>query len=238
MKKNFLKTTFILSKKDIKNLLFQRNELLSTRQKFLRKKFGRFLFTKIFVMFFIKKNINKLYYQIISREVKMIFPFIKNLKKKNILSIGCGLGGFEVILQKNYLTKSNFFLFDRNFTSDKVVYGYDVNNREAYNNIKDTNLFINNNSIDRLKFKLFDVDKDKLPSVKFDLVISILSLDYHYPFDIYYNYLKKNSNNSTVFIFDTIRPDYFKKIFKVIKVISMDKRKIHSSSRIYCTGLL
>lgn len=240
-KKNqiFLKNSFILSKKDIKNLLLQRNELLSSLQKFFRKNLGRFLFTKLFIFFFTKKNINKLYYKIIYKEFLLIKPFLKKEKrKKNILGIGCGLGGLEVILQKKIFNKSNFYLFERNFTSHKVVYGYDKSNKEAYNNIKATNLFIEKNSIDKNKFKLFNIDQDKLPSVKFDVVISILSLDYHYPFEVYYKYLKKNCSNSAIFIFDTIRPEYFKKIFKIVKIISIDNKKIHPSSRVYCKFFL
>ena len=52
---------FILAKKDINNLLFQRNEILSTTQKILRKRFGRFLFTNFFSFFFRKKNISSIY---------------------------------------------------------------------------------------------------------------------------------------------------------------------------------
>jgi len=40
---------FILSEKDINNLMFQRNEILSTTQKILRKRFGRFLFTNFLI---------------------------------------------------------------------------------------------------------------------------------------------------------------------------------------------
>jgi|TARA_B110000503_G_C7060197_1_gene376310 SAM-dependent methyltransferase len=226
---------FFLLKEDINNLLFQRNDLFSSRQKFLRKCFGRFLFTKFFIFFFKKKNISYLYYRIVDKELSLIRPFIKKAKKnKNILSIGCGLGGLEVLLQKTILKNSKFFLFERNFTSSKVVYGYDLRNREAYNSIKSTKLFVQNNSANSSKFNLFDIDTDKLPIEKFDIVVSLLSLDYHYPFDLYYKYLKKNSHSSTIFIFDTVRAEHFKKIFKVVKFISSDKKNIHSSSRLFC----
>lgn len=239
MKNNINNKKFILHKQDIKNLLFQRNDLFSDKQIFLRKTFGRWLFTKFFIFFFKKKNIDRLYFQILQKEFENLAIFLKKIKKnRNILSIGCGLGGLEVIIQKNLFFNSNFFLFERNFTSSKVIYGYDQNNSEAYNSIKSTRLFINRNSLNKNKFKLFDVDFDNLPLIKFDIVISILSLDYHYPFDIYYKYLKKNTHASTVFIFDTIRPQYFKKIFKKIKIISKRNRRIHSSVRILCKDFI
>ena len=46
---------FTLVKKDIKNLLFQRNEMLSGISHDLRKHFGRFLFTNFLIFFFLKK---------------------------------------------------------------------------------------------------------------------------------------------------------------------------------------
>lgn len=239
MKNNTNNKKFILHKQDIKNLLFQRNDLFSIQQKFLRKTFGRWLFTKFFIFFFKKKNIDRLYFQILQREYETLKIFLKKIKKnRNILSIGCGLGGLEVIMQKNLFFNSNFFLFERNFTSSKVIYGFDPNNREAYNSIKSTRLFINTNSLNKIKFHLFDVDVDKLPKIKFDIVISILSLDYHYPFDIYYKYLKKNSHASTIFVFDTVRPQYFKKVFKKIKIISKRNRIVHSSVRVICKGFI
>ena len=45
--------------------------------------------------------------------------------------------------------------------------------------------------MDHKKINIFDYDHDILPEFKFDLVISLLSLDYHYDFQIYQNYLKK-----------------------------------------------
>jgi hypothetical protein len=229
------KIKFIILPKQIKNILLQRNELLSNSQKYLRKLFGRFLFTKLFIYFFRKKNIEKLYFQRLEKEYYSVYYLLKNCKKKNyILSIGCGLGGLEVLIHNRILNNAKFYLFERNFTSSKVVYGFDLKNKEAYNSIEDTKLFINNNSFNKSNFFLFDVDNDNLPKIKFDVIISLLSLDYHYPFDLYYKYLKKNSHKSTIFIFDTGRPSYFKKIFKVVKIISQNKKKIHSSTRIIC----
>ena len=42
--------------------------------------------------------------------------------------------------------------------------------------------FLLNNGFKREKFNLFDYDKDSFPQEKFDLIISLYSLDYHYEF--------------------------------------------------------
>ena len=220
-----------------KNLLFQRNELLSSIQKKIRKFFGRYLFTNFFVFFFTNKKIDKDYFDISYNELKNLKQHIPK-KTKNVLSIGCGLAGFEVLLQNYILQYAKFFLLEKNFTSKKVVYGWDKNNKEAYNSIILTRKFINLNSINNKNFYIYNVDKDTLPKKKFDLIISLKSLDYHYPFDLYKKYLKTNSTIKTIFIFDTIRPDYFKKIFKYVSIISSDNKKIHTSKRLVCSKFI
>ena len=88
------------------------------------------------------------------------------------------------------------------------------------------------------QINIFDYDKDKLPDQKFDVIISLLSLDYHYDFEIYIEYLRKISNLNTKIIFDTIRPDYFLKIFKNVKVIALQENTTHKSKRILCSQFL
>ena len=73
---------------------------------------------------------------------------------------------------------------------------------------------------------------------KFDVIISLLSLDYHYDFNLYSEYLKKISRDDTKIIFDTIRADYFKKIFKNVNIIRSDANVVHKSKRILCSHFL
>ena len=145
-----------------KNLLLQRNELLSSIQKKIRKFFGRYLFTNFFVFFFTNKKIDKDYFDISYNELKNLKQHIPK-KTKNVLSIGCGLAGFEILLQNYILKYTKFFLLEKNFTSKKVVYGWDKNNKEAYNSITLTRKFINLNSINNKNFYIYNVDKDTLP---------------------------------------------------------------------------
>ena len=158
-------------------------------------------------------------------------------ENKNILSIGGGLGGLEIILNNNFDVK-NFSFIERNFVSKKVRYGWDSNNNEAYNDLNLLNNFLVKNGLYQSKFSIFDYDKDVLPNKKFDLVISLFSLDYHYNFDIYLDYLKKNSYKDTKIIFDTIRADYFKSIFKEVILINSRTNTVHSSKRIICSNFI
>ena len=54
----------------------------------------------------------------------------------------------------------------------------------------------------------------------------------------YKDYLKKVSSNNTKIIFDTIRADYFEKIFKKVEIIKTDDDTVHKSKRIVCSEFL
>ena len=121
-------------------ILFQRNELLTPCQKKVKWVFGRTLFTNLFVNFgSCKTRIEKKYFSICKKqfsEIENYFP--KNAK--NILSIGCGIGGVEYFFS-NIGTVRKVDLIDRNFVSKKVIYGFDSKNLEAYNNLDYTKDF-------------------------------------------------------------------------------------------------
>jgi len=91
-----------------------------------------------------------------------------------------------------------------------------------------------NNGFESNKFNLFDFDNDKLPQEKFDVIISLYSLDYHYNFNLYKDYLDKVMKSKSILIIDTVRPDFFKTLFKNVEVIKQDIDTVHKSKRIIC----
>ena len=151
----------------------------------------------------------------------------------DILSIGSGIGGLEVLINANF-KGSNFTFIEKNYISKKVKYGWDNNNFEAYNNIKLLEKFLIQNGVDNADFDIFDFDKDILPKKKFDLITSIYSLDYHYDFKFYADYLKKICSDETVIIFDTIRAEHFNDVFQNVDIIKEDSDTVHKSKRIAC----
>ena len=228
---------FNLNRKEARLVVLQRIELINTFIKKIRKLFGRYLFTNFISKFFLNpKTLGKLYFNDMKNEYECIKDYI-DPENKNILSIGGGLGGLEIILNNNFDVK-NFSFIERNFVSKNVRYGWDSNNNEAYNDLSLLNNFLVKNGLYQSKFSIFDYDKDVLPNKKFDLVISLFSLDYHYNFDIYLDYLKKNSYKDTKIIFDTIRADYFKSIFKEVILINSRTNTVHASKRIICSNFI
>ncbi|MDC1378490.1 hypothetical protein N8267_01310 [Pelagibacteraceae bacterium] len=228
---------FDVNNKEARLIVLQRIELCSNFLKKIRKFFGRYIFSNFVTKLFLNsKTIGKSYYARMSEEFKTLENHIDH-NDKNLLSIGGGMGGFEVILNNN--CEVNFFDFiERNFVSKKVVYGWSDNNSEAYNNLNLQTEFLIKNGLSKEKFKVFDFDKDILPSKKFDVVISLYSLDYHYDFNQYAKYLKENTHKESKIIFDTVRPDFFKSVFKDVVILNETVKRVHSSKRLLCKNFL
>ena len=226
---------FSIDKNMAKLILFQRTELLSNFQKKIRKIFGRYLFTNFMLEYFLNiKKIESIYYNKMLEEFNKIKGEIE-ISNKSILSIGGGLGGLELILF-SYFNQANFSIIERNYISKKIIYGWDSNNLEAYNSLDLTFKFLTTNGMPQNNFKIYDFDKKNLPIKKFDIIISLYSLDYHYDFKVYEDYFRKITTKNTKFIFDTIRPDYFDKKFEYVKFISNHLQTVHQSKRLICIG--
>ena len=226
---------FSIDKNMAKLILFQRVELLNSFQKKIRKIFGRYLFKNFMINFFLNiKKIESIYYNRMLEEFNEIKGEIE-ISNKSILSIGGGLGGLDLILS-SYFKQANFSIIERNYISKKIIYGWDNNNSEAYNILDLTFKFLTNNGMSQNNFKIYDFDKKNLPIKKFDMIISLYSLDYHYDFKVYEDYFREISTKNTKFIFDTIRPDYFYKKFENVKIIENHHQTVHRSKRLICIG--
>jgi hypothetical protein len=229
---------FVTSKKAARLIVLQRIELISPFFKKLRKLFGRYIFSNFITKYFLNsKLIGKKYYKVMLDEFLSIKKFI-SVEDKFFLSIGGGMGGLELILNQSFNNKDYYFI-ERNYVSKKIKYGWGGKiNNEAYNDLSIQSYFLETNGMQKSQINIFDYDKNELPIKKFDVIISLLSLDYHYDFDLYADYLKKVSNPSTKIIFDTIRADYFIKFFKNVKVINSQNNTTHKSKRVLCSEFL
>ena len=217
-------------------ILLQRIDLSNYKLKKLRKVFGRYLFTNFISKYFISKSeINLKYYREMNMEHEVLSKYL-NFDDKKILSIGPGMCGLEIII--NSKSQNSFFtIIEKNYVSKKIVYGWDVKNKEGYNNFNLLIDFLSNNEM-KNNFEIYNYDEDDLPNEKFDYVISLYSLDYHYDFSFYSEYLKKVSTEKTKIIFDTVRPNYFKNLFNYVEEMPSIKKDIHASKRIICNQFI
>ena len=178
-----------LNNKSKKLLLLQRNELLTEKQKWKRKKFGRFLFTNFFINFNQAKDIISDAENLFKREIDTFKDYLPKTAQ-NIMDIGCGLGIINILLNKFYNDKPSFYLLDKNRVDKKIKYGFS-SNYESYNDLRETKRILTENNITDSRLFLYNVEKDYLINDKIDLVISLKSMGYHYPFETYYNLFKK-----------------------------------------------
>ena len=222
--------------KPIKFLLWSASNKSGLQAQALGKKTSKLIENKINSNGGIGGRSVKVYFEDMHQEFESINSAIDPYNK-NLLSIGGGLGGLELVINKKFNVKS-FTFIERNYVSKKVKYGWDNKNNEAYNDLIIQRNFLIKNGMESSKFKIFDYDNDELPKGKFDIIISLFSLDYHYDFKIYLEYLKDNTHTQSKIILDTIRPDYFKNIFKEVVILKDRPRAIHGSKRIMCSDFL
>jgi hypothetical protein len=230
---------FEVTKKSLQLIVLQRIEIVNSLLLKLRKIFGRYVFTNFLAKYFISSpDVGKKYYEIMLREFLSISKEIENPDNKFFLSIGGGIGGLEAVINKR-LGSKKFYFIERNFVSKKVVYGWGGSlNSEAYNNVGEQKYFLLKNGLEEKNIYIYDYDNNELPRLKFDIIISLLSLDYHYDFFIYADYLKSVSEKNTKIIFDTIRPDFFRKIFNNVKILGIQNDTVHKSKRIVCSDFI
>ena len=212
--------------------ILQRIELANKFLMRIRKLFGRYLFSKIFSKYMLDLDrISKDYYKIMYHEFLTIKKFMNS--NQNILSIGAGIGGLEAIINNSF-EDEKFTFIERDFVSKKIRYGWDNENSEAYNKLNLLEYFLLSNCVKSNRFKKINFDKENLPKENFNLITSLYSLDFHYDFEVYKNYLSSVSDNETIIIFDTIRANYFKDIFENVMIIKEDDDTLHKSKRIAC----
>ncbi len=227
-----------LNKISRKLLLLQRNELLSNRQKYLRKKFGRYIFTNFLIHYFQKKNLENLTENLFKNELNTFEKYLP-VNVENIVDIGCGLGILHIYINQKYQNQPNFYLLDKNTVDTKIKYGFSEN-YESYNDLNQTkNILINNGLLNEQIF-IKNVDEKISIDKKINLVISLKSMGYHYPIENYIELLRTFCVDETVFIFDVFGEKYsiekVKENFKEVNII-YEETTAHTLKRLYCKGL-
>ena len=230
--------SFVLPKKAARLIVLQRIELAGNILKKIRKLFGRYFFSNFITKYFLNSvKIGNEYYKIMHDEFLTIKKFISD-DDNLFLSIGAGVGGLEAIINQN-LPEKNYFFIEKNYISKKVKYGWTGQSKsEAYNSLDIQKEFLLANKMNNHQINIIDFDSGNLPMKKFDIITSFFSLDYHYDFHLYIDYLKKVSKKNTKIIFDTIRADFFKKIFKNVEIIKSRSDNVHKSRRIMCSEFI
>ena len=227
-----------LNKISRKLILLQRNELLSNKQKYLRKRFGRYIFSNFLIHYFQKKNLGILTEELFKEEFETFEKYLPS-NVENIMDIGCGLGVLGIFINKKYQNNPNFYLLDKNTVDTKIKYGFSKD-YESYNDLNETRNILLKNGLSKEQIYIKNVDQEITINNKINLVISLKSMGFHYPIENYINLIKKTCSTETTFIFDVFEEKYslndVKKYFHEAKII-YEEKSLHSLKRLYCSGL-
>lgn len=118
-------------------------------------------------------------------------------KPKKILELGCGLGRMSVYLNKQLDYDPKFILADFDDVSKKIKYGWNPG-KSFYNKLNLTNKFCLMNGL--INFETFDLSKNDILKLKdIDLIISVMSVGFHYPIEQYMEKLLKICNGNIIF---------------------------------------
>lgn len=117
--------------------------------------------------------------QDMAAEYEMIKPFL-GPECKSILDIGCGLCGIDIYLSEHF-NSPELHLFDRNYKSDKVLYGFE-RGESFYNSFEAAEKLLEANDIKNYKFYSTE---NGFPEVEVDVIISLFSWGYHYSVTTY-----------------------------------------------------
>jgi len=164
----------------------------------------------------------------IAQEVDNLMSRISHINNSAFISIGPGNGLFELILMKK-MEFSRVLLIDIEETND---HNHGFNSKgSGYASLKSTKEFLTRNGIAEEKIILCNPTKQELPEFNYDLLISILSMGFHYPCDEYVEFIIKNVNQDGIVVIDKRRSvnesgfDKLKDFFKIEGVYDYKKHE-------------
>jgi SAM-dependent methyltransferase len=149
-------------------------------------------------------------------------------KCKNILDIGSGLGGINILLNDLYSKKTKVFLVDGE--ADSPVYNVET----TYNNMSVAKQFLIDNGVSEVTYSTPDAistETYKKPKQKFDLVVSVDACGFRFSPEMYIEFIKENTKKGAILIFDVrSHKEDWKKIlsdnFEVVGIVdTTDKRE-------------
>jgi len=104
-----------------------------------------------------------------------------------VVSVGPGNGLLELLLMQHFNGNAQLLLIDIE-RSDSHHHGFH-NQGAGYASLRSTIDFLGMNGIEKSRTKGCNPLKEPIPNFEFDLLISILSMAFHYPCDDYVNYM-------------------------------------------------
>lgn len=114
------------------------------------------------------------------------FSHLLPLIAENVLDIGCGMAGIDVLLG-NHFPHADLWLLDKDGTSQTINCGFNerADDFAHYHDFIGAFELLSANGIDLNRVRPVDIGSAEFPERDFDVVISLLSWGFHYPIDTY-----------------------------------------------------
>jgi len=135
----------------------------------------------------------------VKKDASEIIAAIPDDALSHVVSIGPGNGLIELLLLKRNKTQK-ILLLDIEYT-DTHHHGYNYHGA-GYASLLETKQFLTLNGIPDELVLLCNPQKDAIPQFPFSLLVSILSMGFHYPCDEYVEFIEENSQPNSILIFD------------------------------------
>lgn len=133
------------------------------------------------------KSIKEEYYRDMVSEYESIKSELP-AKAENILDIGCGIAGLDLLISEHYNHSVNLHLLDKSSTDKEVHYGFEEVG-SFYNSLSLSKKVLIDNGVNKKRVFLQEATEDNSINFdnEFDLIISIISWGFHYPVETYLN---------------------------------------------------
>lgn len=114
----------------------------------------------------------------------LLMEEVVNYNFVSVLDIGCGIAGYHSEWMRN--DKGELFLFDKStFNLRSLRYGMGEPER-YYNSLSLAKRYLSKQAIDTNRIHTMEIDLEKFTSRKYDLIVSFISLGFHYHVDTYW----------------------------------------------------
>jgi len=145
-----------------------------------------------------------------------------NLKIKNILSIGSGIGLLDIVLN-NVLNIENHHLIEINKHKERI--GIDGKQADLLKEIKPLKLLSENIKLQKTKNIKCLLPNQINHKIKYNLILSIRSWGFLYPIEHYISDIKKVADKETIFISDVHNKhlDILKEFFEIEEKLLKEK---------------
>lgn len=174
-----------------------------------------FLFEKNLLNAFLKLTLES-----IKAETDALTSHIPTSFLKKIVSVGPGNGLCELFLVAQGHT-SELLLIDIEQT-EQHRHGFNTTG-SGYANLAATKKFISHNISSKVEIHTCNPQKEPLPNFEYTLLLSLLSMGFHYPCDEYVDFIASQKQEGAMLIFDKRHgaPDQgFEKLLSISSLVS------------------